>query len=227
MPNKKQWQDIIDKSWFYMKCFLAILLISTLSYFYGTFHPNQVAISKIGNNLDNYYVNKIKAMDLKEPEFTYNNDIQFIRAMHKCIDYVNFTTPKHLRVPYEMIIGQAALESGWGTSRFSTQGNNLFGIRTWKENLPHLLPVGIKKWPGWGVKVFASKCDSVKYYITMLNQHSAYKEFRELRQSFLDKNLQLDSKKMIKKLDKFSTTADYDKRVIRVIDEIRELEDKK
>ena len=29
-----------------------------------------------------------------------------------------------------MIVGQAALESGWGTSRFAVEGNNLFGIRT-------------------------------------------------------------------------------------------------
>ena len=32
---------------------------------------------------------KIKEMDLREPEFTYNNDIQFVRAMHKCINYIN------------------------------------------------------------------------------------------------------------------------------------------
>ena len=44
--------------------------------------------------------------------------------MHKCINYINFTTPKHLRVPYEMIIGQAALESGWGNSRFAKEGKN-------------------------------------------------------------------------------------------------------
>ena len=50
--------------------------------------------------------------------------------MHKCIDYINFTTPRMNRVPYEMIVGQAALETGWGTSRFATEGNNLFGIRT-------------------------------------------------------------------------------------------------
>ena len=61
-----------------------------------------------------------------------------------------FTTPKHLRVPYEMIIGQAALESGWGKSRFATVGNNLFGIRTYGlEEVAHLLPMGVEKsWLG-------------------------------------------------------------------------------
>jgi uncharacterized FlgJ-related protein len=70
------------------------------------------------------------------------------------------------------------------------------------------------------VKVFASKCDSVKYYIDLLNNHSAYEKFRKLR---LTTN---DSMRLIKTLDKFSTTADYDKRVIRMINKIRQLEEK-
>ena len=164
-------------------------------------------------------MNKIEEMDLQEPEFTYINDTQFIRAMHKCINYINFKTPKHLRVPYEMIIGQAALESGWGTSRFATEGNNLFGIRTWTKETPHLLPVGIEQWPGWGVRVFPSKCDSVKEYVRLLNEHPAYEDFRALR---LKTN---DSIQLIKTLDKFSTTPDYDKRVIRMIKKIRKIEE--
>ena len=132
-----------------------------------------------------------------------------------------------LALPYEMIIGQAALESGWGNSRFAVKGNNLYGIRTWTESTPHLLPQGIEKWPGWGVRVFASKCDSVKEYVRLLNNHNAYKEFRVLRQKMLDKNQQLDSIQLIKTLDKFSTTADYDKRVIRMIKKIRKLEESK
>jgi Bax protein len=189
------------------------------SYFYGTYYPNKSAVADVNAELDKFYMNKIKEMDLQEPEFTYINDTQFIRAMHKCINYINFKTPKHLRVPYEMIIGQAALESGWGTSRFAKEANNLFGIRTWEKSSPHLLPQGIDNWPGWGVRVFASKCDSVKEYVRLLNEHPAYKEFRELR---LQTN---DPIQLIKTLDKFSTTKDYDARVIRMIKKIRKIEE--
>jgi len=220
MPNRQQWQKLLDKTWFYSKVILALCIFGLIAYAWGTYNPNKSAISKVNAELDKYYVNQITEMGLQEPEFTFVNDTQFIRAMHKCINYINFTTPKHLRVPYEMIIGQAALESGWGTSRFATEGNNLFGIRTWKEDVAHLLPQGVEKWPGWGVKVFASKCDSVKYYIDLLNNHSAYEKFRELRKTTNDSTL------LIKTLDKFSTTADYDKRVIRMIKKIRKLEEK-
>ena len=220
MPSKQQMQRWLDKTWFYSKVILALCIFGLIAYSWGTFNPNNTAKAKVNAELDEYYVNQITEMGLQEPEFTFNNDVQFIRAMHKCINYINFTTPKHLRVPYEMIIGQAALESGWGTSRFAIKANNLFGIRTWTESTPHLLPQGIEKWPGWGVRVFPSKCDSVKEYVRLLNEHPAYEEFRKLRLKTKD------SISLIKTLDKFSTTKDYDKRVIRMIKKIRKLEEK-
>ena len=86
--------------------------------------------------------------------------------------------------------------------------------------------MGVEKWPGWGVKVFASKCDSVKYYVDLLNNHSAYENFRVTRELMFEDNKPLDSFKLIKTLDKFSTTKDYDKRVIRMINKIRKMEEK-
>ena len=224
---KFNWDKLLHTSWFYTKVLFAVMALMLASYIYGTYKPNESAKAKVNEELDIFYMNEIKAMDLQEPEFTYTNDIQFVRAMHECINFINFTLPKDQRVPYEMIIGQAALESAWGQSRFAVEGNNLFGIRTWSKDSPHLLPQGVTKWPGWGVKVFASKCDSVQYYIDLLNNHNAYKEFRVLRQKMLDKNQMLDSLQLIKKLDKFSTTKDYDARVARMIYKIRKLEEKK
>ena len=171
-------------------------------------------------------IKKIADLDLREPEFTYSNDIQFVRALHKCIDYINFTTPRMDRVPFEMIIGQAALETGWGTSRFATEGNNLFGIRTWSKDIPHMVPHGVKGWQGWGVRIFATKCDSVAEYVRLLNEHPAYADFRKLRENMLVNNFPLDPIALIKTLDKFSTTADYDKRVIRIINKVRKFKSK-
>ena len=223
---KFNWDKLLHTSWFYTKVLFAVMGLMVASYIYGTYKPNKTAIAVVNEDLDKFYIEKIEEMGLQEPEFTYSNDIQFVRAMHKCINYINFSLAKDKRVPYEMIIGQAALESGWGNSRFAVKANNLFGIRTWTESTPHLLPQGIEKWPGWGVRAFASKCDSVKEYVRLLNEHNAYKDFRVLRQKMLDKNLQLDSFQLIKTLDKFSTTPDYDKRVIRMIKKIRKLEEK-
>ena len=56
-------------------------------------------------------------------------------------------------------------------------------------------------------------------YVRLLNEHNAYEDFRKLRESTQDPI------KLIKTLDKFSTTKDYDQRVIRIIKKIRKLED--
>ena len=213
------WHKVINKSWYYTKIFFICAAIIIGAYGYGTFNPNEYAEKKIFKIAENDYLVKVKAMELVEPSMEYTNDVQFVRAMHRCIDYINFTLPHSKRVPFEMIIGQAALESGWGTSRFAKEAKNLFGIRVFSKDSPHLLPQGIKNWPGWGVRIFPSKCASVIEYVRLLNEHPAYEEFRALREKTQDPI------KLIKTLDKFSTTADYDQRVIRIIKKIRKLED--
>ena len=224
---KFNWEKLLHTSWFYTKVFFAILALMTATYYWGTYNPNKKAVKQANQELEIFYIQKIKDMELREPEFVYSNDIQFVRAMHKCIDYINFSLPRLDRVPYEMIVAQAALETGWGTSRFAVEGNNLFGIRTWDKNTPHMVPLGMgKKWPGWGVRIFASKCGSVKEYIRLLNEHPAYEDFRKARTNFHVKNLEPDPLILIQNIDKFSTTADYDKRVKRIIVKVRKLEEK-
>ena len=148
------WQKVINKSWYYTKILFLCLGIVIGAYAYGTFNPNEYAEKKIFKIAENDYLVKVKNMELVEPSMEYTNDVQFVRALHRCIDYINFTLPHSKRVPFEMIIGQAALESGWGTSRFAKEAKNLFGIRVFSKDSPHLLPRGIKKWSGWGVRVF-------------------------------------------------------------------------
>ena len=217
--KKVNWDNLIDKSWYWTKVVFLCSAIILAAYGYGTFKPNQYAEQKIFKIAENDYLIKVKKMELTEPSMEYTNNVQFVRAMHKCIDYINFTLPHSKRVPFEMIIGQAALESGWGSSRFAKEAKNLFGIRVFSKESAHLLPQGITEWPGWGVRVFPSKCASVVEYVRLLNEHQAYKEFRALREKTRDPI------KLIKKLDNFSTTPDYDKRVIRIIKKIRKLED--
>ena len=225
MPKKDKWEKWLDQSWFWTKIFFISLAFAIATYFYGTFKPNSKAISIIKLEAETVLIDKIKALDLQEPSFEYVNEKQFLGAMHKCIDFLNLSTTLDKRVPYEMIIGQAALESGWGQSRFAKEGNNLFGIRTWTKTIPHLLPQGIEKWPGWGVRKFKTKCGSVKEYIRLLNEHYAYAEFRNMRNEMLENNKPLNSLELITTLKFFSTTLDYDKRVIRLIKKIRKMEE--
>ena len=221
----KQTKDYWSITKYWAKRVSAIIVSIFFIFAVGTFYPNDFTLRHIKIEYENSYLDKLKELDLREPEFQYNNDLQFVRATHKCINYLNFTQPKVFRIPYEMITAQAALESGWGTSRFAVEGNNLFGIRTWNKDMPHMIPHGVKKWRGWGVRIFASKCDSVKEYMRLLNEHPAYENFRKVRTEMLARDGYLDPLVLVQHIKKFSTTPDYDKRVIFIIKKIRKLEE--
>lgn len=140
---------------------------------------------------------------LKEPAFQYKNNREFIVELQRCIDYHNQFIPKNQRIPDEMIIAQAIVESDYGTSRFAIEANNLFGIRTFKKEEKQLKPLR-KPHANFGVKVFKSKCEGVRYYITMMNNHNAYQSFRVLRDNGVKEPLIL-----ITKLYNFSENKMY------------------
>ena len=186
----------------------------------GTFYPNPLAKKWANEELRQEHTKWAQNLGLVSKEMKYKTKKEFIKELGYCVDYINFTTPVDKRVPIEMLVGQAVLESGWGTSRFAKEANNLFGIRVFKSTAPHMLPLGMEKWQGWGVRVFETKCDSVKEYIRLLNEHPAYEDFRVMRAKMLATNQPLDSVKLIKTLKAFSTTTDYASRVINMMSKI-------
>ena len=111
------------------------------------------------------------------PDFEHTNNQQFLTNVLQCVEYIDHTTTDIYPVNIELLLAQAALESGWGNSRFARVGKNLFGIRTYDLKEPHMLPSNNPK--KWGVKVYQHECDSVLNYITILNNGSAYKKYRQ------------------------------------------------
>ena len=117
---------------------------------------------------------------------------EFVYSLKECIDYLYANEiPFENRVPKELIIAQAAIETGWGKSRFANEGNNLFGIRTWDKDEAYLLPIPWTKWPGWGVKMYSSKCESVVDYLHIINNVHAFEELREARANGVNDALEL------------------------------------
>ena len=206
--------------WIWAKRIFWSILVLAIVYGVGTFYPNPIAKKWANEEIRQEHTKWAQNLGLVSKEMRYKNKKEFIKELGYCVDYINFTTPVDKRVPIEMLVGQAVLESGWGTSRFAKEANNLFGIRVFKSTAPHLLPLGVEKWQGWGVRVFKTKCDSVKEYIRLLNEHPAYEDFRTMRAKMLSTNKPLDSKKLIKTLKAFSTTEDYALRVINMMSKI-------
>jgi len=218
---KKIKKEIVEfPYWMWAKRIFWSVLILAIVYGAGTFYPNPLAKKWANEELRQEHTIWAQNLGLVSKEMKYKNKKEFIKELGYCVDYINFTTPVDKRVPIEMLVGQAVLESGWGMSRFAKEANNLFGIRVFKSTAPHLLPLGVEKWQGWGVRVFETKCDSVKEYIRLLNEHPAYEDFRIMRAKMLATNQPLDSVKLIKTLKAFSTTTDYASRVINMMSKI-------
>ena len=193
---------------------ITVLTYSFLNYSYKTveeIEPVEIEIPKV----DQEFIDDIRGA-LEEPDIISDTNKQFIASLDACIDYVYLSVSPERQLPRKLIIAQAILESAWGKSRFANEGNNLFGIRTFDKSQEHLLPItwDQNKWPGWGVKVYESKCASVRDYVRIINEVWAYEELREARKE----NPDITAVELAMYLDKFSTNPNYENLVVRIIE---------
>ena len=83
-------------------------------------------------------------------------------------------------IPPSLALAQAALESGWGTSRFARKGNAVFGEHTLNAD-DGLKPRKRAADDPVHVETFPSLLDSVVSYAMVLNAGAAYSGFRAVR----------------------------------------------
>ncbi|HSM30646.1 MAG TPA: glucosaminidase domain-containing protein [Woeseiaceae bacterium] len=95
-------------------------------------------------------------------------------------------------IPAGLVLGQAAYESGYGTSRFAVEGNALFG--QWTYGGQGLKPEQQRKHLGdHRIASFDWPFDSVRGYFINLSSHPAYEDFRKLRAELRSKGHPLES----------------------------------
>jgi Bax protein len=82
-------------------------------------------------------------------------------------------------LPVSLIMAQAAIESSWGTSRFSEIGNNLFGLWTWNDQ--GIVPAEREDGKNHKVAVYDTILGSVRAYHLTINRLPAYRKLRKLR----------------------------------------------
>ena len=77
--------------------------------------------------------------------------------------------------PTSFILGQAWLESGWGSSKLAKEGNNLFAIRSTLRDKEKTVYLG----PNQFYKKYETLEDSLMDYIMTLSRHSSYSNLRK------------------------------------------------
>ena len=157
---------------------------------------------------------RVEASIPSKPDFEHTNNQQFLDNVLQCVDYVYWKNKDFEKVNVELLLAQAALESGWGDSRFAKVGKNLFGIRTYDLQDPHMLPSNTPK--KWGVRVYEHECYSVEHYIKILNNGTSFEDYRKLREDGID-----DPFKLVETLGAYASDKNYFPKIKSIIKTIR------
>lgn len=100
--------------------------------------------------------------------------------------------------PRSIAIAQAAIESGWGTSRLFTEANNLFGIRPFDSSEARIITIEKRGEKSVWIRKYDSIRESIVDYYLVLGRASAYEEFRQLKMTTVDPH------KLVSKLINYS-----------------------
>ena len=111
-------------------------------------------------------------------------------------------------IPISLALAQAAIESGWGTSRYSREGNAVFGQYTFDES-KGLKPRERNKNQEFFIKKFSNLSESVRSYLKNINTHLAYADFREERKKLRMSGENLSGYKLVNFLKDYSERREF------------------
>ena len=155
-------------------------------------------------------------------EMTYNNNDEFIEQSRKCVMWYNSEIPPQYRIPWQLAVAQAIQESNYGKSYFAVEANNLMGIKEFDEARDGLKPrdnSNVK----WSIKIFDTKCQSLIFYMNLLNDNHNYEEFRleQLKQWTAD---YADLEKLAGTLAIYAEDVYYTQKIIKIIRKLKNYE---
>jgi len=106
-------------------------------------------------------------------------------------------------LPPSLVLAQAAEESGWGTSRFSVEGNALFGMWTWGEE--GIRPKQQRAEHGdHKIASYETPMQSVTAYMQNLNTHRSYEALRTRRAELRSSGAKVTGWELASTLTKYS-----------------------
>ncbi len=83
--------------------------------------------------------------------------------------------------PVSIVLAQAALESGWGSSRFFRDANNIFGVWSFDPNEPRVRATYRRAERAVYLKKYDNLMASVEDYFKIIGKGRVYRDFRKKR----------------------------------------------
>jgi Bax protein len=119
-------------------------------------------------------------------------------------------------IPNSIVLAQAAIESGWGKSRFAKEYNALFGEYTYDDS-EGVIPLERENGDTHLIKSFSSYSNSVESYFDNINSHYAYEDFRDIRNIMRKRNNFSNVNLLVNKLSTYAEDENYIKTIRQVI----------
>ncbi len=98
--------------------------------------------------------------------------------------------------PVSIILAQAAIESGWGSSRFFREGNNIFGMWSFDTTENRMPSLSHRNGTRIYLQKFSNLEQAIEAYFFMLNTRKPFAAFRTLRNKTDNPLILIDSLKV-------------------------------
>ena len=159
------------------------------------------------NSLNNYELNKLRKLS-KKYKIKFDNE-------HK-MEIIDKLLLRVEMIPNSIVLAQAAIESGWGSSRFAQEYNALFGEYTY-DNTKGVIPLERENGDKHLIKAFNSYNNSVASYFNNINSHYAYEDFREIRNIMRERNNFSNVNLLVERLSTYAEDENYIRTIKQVI----------
>jgi Bax protein len=126
------------------------------------------------------YLNRKRIQRLREHKNWNHSDSIFYQALatrYKA-NGIEDLLQRLETLPASIALAQAAVETGWGKSRFFFEGNNLYGIWSMKKRDARMSASKTRNGNTIYVKTYADISGSVRDYLEILGRADAYKDLR-------------------------------------------------
>jgi uncharacterized FlgJ-related protein len=104
-------------------------------------------------------------------------------------------------IPPSIAIAQAAIESSWGSDPKTQSSNSFFGQKSWEKS------GGVEGPYGERYRAFDTPSQSIAAYMTNLNTHRAYGEFRDARLAVRKSGKPITGLPLVPKLINYTDTG--------------------
>jgi Bax protein len=121
---------------------------------------------------------RIKGLSEKKDWDKSDSSFYFDSIKRYKADSFDDLTSKLKTIPTSIVLAQAIVETGWGRSRFFTEGNNLFGVWSGKNNEPRIAAAKTRKDKIIYLKKYIDISHSAVDYFEILLRSRAYRGLR-------------------------------------------------